>query len=82
MSRIRFLPMSEAGWFTRLADWLLRKRAPSHTPHSAAAIYGHHPAVLASFLGFGAGYTRWNSLPERLKRLVHLRTALRIGCPS
>ena len=82
MSRIRFLPMNEAGWFTRLADRLLRKQAPSHTTHSAAAIYGHHPAVLASVLGFGAGYKRWNSLPERLKRLVHLRAALRIGCPS
>ena len=82
MSRIRLLSMGEAGWFTRLGDWLLRRRSPGQTAHSAAAIYGHHPAVFGAFLGFGAGYTFWNSLPERLKRLVHLRTAMRVGCPS
>ena len=82
MSRIRFLPMSEAGWFTRLADWLLRRQSPAEMPHTAAAIYGHHPAVLASFVGYGAGYTRWKALPADLKRLVHLRTAMRVGCPS
>ncbi len=82
MSRIRFLPMSEAGWFTRVADWLLRRQNPGEAEHSAAAIYGHHPAVLASFVAFGAGYTRWRSLPPDLKRLVHLRASMRVGCPS
>ena len=82
MPRIRFLPMSEASWFTRLVDWLLRRRSPGEATHTAAAIYGHHPAVLASFVGYGVGYTRWKALPEDLKRLVHLRTSMRVGCPS
>jgi hypothetical protein len=81
MSRIRMLPMREAGWFTRLADWGLRRQQGGRSP-TAAAIYGHNPAVLFSLIGFGAGYLRWKALPARLKRLVHLRTAMRVGCPS
>lgn len=80
MSRIRLLPMSEAGWFTRLCRWALARRTGRESP--ATAIYGHNPGVLASFMLFGAGYLRWKSLPARLKRLVHLRTAMRVGCPS
>lgn len=87
MSRLRMLPMREAGWLTRLADWLLRRQrrgragAELQGP-TAAALYGHNPATLASFMAFGAGYLRWKALPARLKRLVHLRTAMRVGCPS
>ena len=73
--------MSEAGWFTRLADRAMRRRLPP-MPYSPAAVYGHNPPVLGSFLAFGVGYLRWRSLPARLKRLVHLRTAMRVGCPS
>ncbi len=80
MQRLRMLPMGEAGWFTRLADWLLRRNTGADV--SAAAIYGHNPAVLFSFMAYGAGYLRWKALPARLKRLVHLRTAMRVGCPS
>ena len=79
--RIRPLPLSEAGLFTRLCAWLLR-RENGGQESPAPAVYGHNPAVLASFMGFGAGYTRWKALPARLKRLVHLRTAMRVGCPS
>ena len=81
MPRIRALPMSEAGWFTRFVDRMLKRRIPSDAP-SAAAYYGHNPAVLASFTAFGAGYLKWKALPARLKRLVHLRTAMRVGCPA
>ena len=81
MARIRLLRMQEAGWFVRLVDRALRrqqkgKRSP------AAALYGHNKAVLASFVAFGAGYLRWKALPARTKRLVHLRTAMRVGCPA
>jgi hypothetical protein len=79
--RIRLLSMSEAGWFVRFVDRALRRRLGGK-PSPAAAVYGHNTAVLASFVGFGAGYLRWKALPARLKRLVHLRTAMRVGCPS
>ena len=81
MSRMAWLEMRQAGWFARLVDWALRRRQGTSGP-TAAGIYGHHPWVLFSFTMFGAGYMRWKSLPARLKRLVHLRTAMRVGCPS
>jgi hypothetical protein len=75
--------MREAGWFTRLIDWMLRRqrRSAIEAP-TPAAFYGHNPPVLFSFIAFGAGYLRWKALPARLKRLVHLRTAMRVGCPA
>lgn len=78
--RIRALPKREASRFTRFCAWLLKRQSGHESP--APYVYGHNPAVLGSFMGFGAGYTRWKSLPTRLKRLVHLRTAMRVGCPS
>ena len=80
MSRIRQLPMSEAGWFTRVVDWMMRKRTGRPSP--IAATLGHNPAVLFSLTAYGAGYLRWKALPARLKTLVHLRTAMRVGCPA
>jgi hypothetical protein len=82
MSRIPLLPMKKAGLFTRLIDWALRRQSPDPSLPSAAGIYGYNPPVLLSFVLYGAGYLRWRSLPARLKRLVHLRTAMRVGCPS
>ncbi len=79
--RIRALKMSEAGWLTRFANWAMKRRNKG-TESPAPAVLGHNPAVLGSFMGFGLGYLRWKSLPARLKRLVHLRTAMRVGCPS
>ena len=82
MPRIEELPMSRASWFTRFVDWMMRRQRGRDDLPTAASIYGYNPAVLASFVGFGAGYLRWKSLPARLKRLVHLRTAMRVGCPA
>ena len=81
MSRIEKLPMKQATRFTRFVDWLLRKQQGDRFD-TAATVYGYNPAVLFSFIAFGAGYMRWRSLPARLKRLVHLRAAMRVGCPS
>lgn len=74
------LPMSEAGWFTRLIDRVLRKQNGGGP--TAASVYGFNQPVLASFVAFGIGYQRWNAIPAKLKRLVHLRAAMRVGCPS
>lgn len=81
MSRLPWLDMKDATLFTRLADWLMRRQQGGRTP-TAAAIYGYSPPNLFSLVAFGVGYMRWRSIPARLKRLVHLRTAMRVGCPS
>ncbi len=78
--RIRPLSKSEAGWFTRFCAWGMKRQSGQDSP--APWVLGHNPAVLGSFAGYGLGFMRWKSLPARLKRLVHLRTAMRVGCPS
>jgi len=80
--RIRLLSKSEAGPFVRFCAWVLERQSQSDVEQPAPYLLGHHPGVLGSFMGYGAGWTRWKSLPARLKRLVHLRTAMRVGCPS
>ena len=78
--RIEPLAPKDAGWFVRFCAWVLKRQSGRESP--APLVYGYNPAVLGSFMGFGAGWMRWKSLPARLKRLVHLRTAMRVGCPS
>ena len=80
-ARMAMLEMRDAGWFTRLIDWAMRRQLGTDGP-TPARIYGYSPWVLFSFTMFGAGYFRWKALPARLQRLVHLRVAMRVGCPS
>jgi len=79
-----WLDMRRAGLFVRFVDWVMRRQRGGSAPSAptAAGLYGYHPWVLFSFTMFGAGYFRWKSLPDRLKSLVHLRTAMRVGCPA
>lgn len=79
--RITMLEMRGAGWLTRIADWAFRRRMTTAGP-TPARVYGYSPWVMFSFMMYGAGYLRWKALPARLQRLVHLRTAMRVGCPS
>lgn len=78
--RIQPLSKQEARWFTRFCAWAMKRQSGQESP--APFVLGHNQGVLGSFIGFGVGYLRWKSLPARLKRLVHLRTAMRVGCPS
>jgi hypothetical protein len=78
--RMRLLSKAELGWFPRLCAWLMKRQSGEESP--MPLMLGRHPAVLGSVMGYGAGYLRWKALPARLKRLVHLRTAMRVGCPS
>ncbi|MCP5059077.1 MAG: hypothetical protein GY937_20425 [bacterium] len=80
MARIRLLSIREAGWFARFFNYLSRRRMGKAS--SAAQLLGHHKRVFFSWAIFMAGVDRWNELPTRLKRLVHLRVAMRVGCPA
>ncbi len=64
----------------RLANWALRRRLGR--PVQAMAILGHHPRILAALLSYGAFLQSSKQLPAKLKRLAHLRVAMRVGCPS
>ena len=80
MSRIAPLTRQESSLFVRFAGWLMRRESGPES--NTAEFLGHHPGVLRSFLAFFATYGGWKQIPARLKRLVHLRVAMRVGCPS
>ncbi len=68
------------GWLLRGVSWLMRRRY-GKVPDSLALL-GHHPRILAAFTAYGAFFDTSKELPARLKRLAHLRVAMRVGCPS
>lgn len=80
--RIEPLSDAEAGWAVRLLKWVIRRRLRLERSSSALNLLARHKRVLAANVGYSAMLDRWNRLPVRLKRLVHLRVAMRVGCPA
>lgn len=81
---MRIQPQSdrEAGWFVRCLKWVIRRRLRTNRSSSAYNLLAHNKRVLASTVSYMALLDRWKRLPLRLKRLVHLRVAMRVGCPA
>jgi hypothetical protein len=48
----------------------------------AWTLLAHHKGVLGAVLLYMGILDRWRRLPLRLKRLIHLRVAMRVGCPA
>jgi len=44
-------------------------------------LLAHNKKVLYANVSYMAMLSQWRRLPPRLKRLVHLRVAMRVGCP-
>ena len=80
MSRIRILSERGAGWLARTISFVSRRRFGNAS--SAPRLIGHHKGVLFAWAIFMGLLDRWNKLPRRIKRLVHLRVAMRVGCPA
>lgn len=80
MARIQLLSLREAGWLARAVSYFSRRQIGRAS--SAPRLIGHNKKVLFSWVLFMGGVQRWNKLPKRLKRLVHLRVAMRVGCPA
>jgi alkylhydroperoxidase family enzyme len=68
------------GWLLRLVSFVMRRRQ-GKVPDSLALL-GHHPRILAASTAYGAFFDSSKELSARLKRLAHLRVAMRVGCPS
>lgn len=80
--RIEPLPDRKVGWLTRLLKWAVRRRLRMERSSSAYNLLAYNKRVLASTVFYMGILDRWNQLPRRLKRLVHLRVAMRVGCPA
>jgi 4-carboxymuconolactone decarboxylase len=76
---------AEAGWFTRLAYWFVRRKFGKLTGKERLVepvkIAAHHPRLLKALGQMEDGLGAARSVPTKLKQLASLKTATLIGCP-
>src|SRR5262249_40353991 len=85
MAHMKGVEPAEAGWFTRLIYWFVRRNIGKVTGKSRVIepvkIAAHHPRLLRAIGQMEGGVEAARSVPAALKRLGSLRAALLIGCP-
>ncbi|MFJ9415768.1 carboxymuconolactone decarboxylase family protein [Streptomyces sp. NPDC101227] len=62
----------------RLAKWYSRRAYGKVM--EPALVFGHHPRILRSYLGFEAKVGRWRALDPTLRQLAEMVPAAVIGC--
>jgi hypothetical protein len=76
---------AEAGWFTRLVYWFVRRKFAKLTGKDCliepVKIAAHHPRLLRAIGQAEGGLEAARSVPTELKRLASLHAAMLIGCP-
>jgi 4-carboxymuconolactone decarboxylase len=76
---------AEAGWFTRLIYWFVRRKMGQLTGKNRLVepvkVAAHHPRLLKALGQMESGQAAARSVPARLKMLASLQTSLLIGCP-
>jgi len=85
MAHIKGVEPSDAGWFTRLVYWFVRRKitkvAGKDCLIEPVKIVAHHPRLLRAIGQMDGDVEAARSLPAPLKRLASLQAALLIGCP-
>jgi 4-carboxymuconolactone decarboxylase len=75
----------EAGWFTRLVYWLVRRKMRKLTGQDRLIepikIMAHHPRLLRALGQMEMGQESAHSVPVQLKSLASIKAATLIGCP-
>ncbi len=82
MARIDPIPDEKAGWLVRFVKWAVGRRLGRDRVPDAYNLLAHHKKLLVANIAYMGILDRWDRLPRRLKRLVHLRVAMRVGCPA
>jgi len=82
MARISLIPDEKTPWWVRLLKWGMHRRLRLNQPSQSLNFLAHNKRVLFANMAYMGTLDRWNRLPIRLKRLVHLRVAMRVGCPA
>ncbi len=80
--RLRLVPDAELGWFVRLLKWMSDRKMRLNQSSNALNFLAHNKKILYASVSYMAMLARCRHLPKRLKRLVHLRVAMRVGCPA
>lgn len=85
MSHLKGVEPTEAGWFTRLVYWLVRRKFLKLTGKDCLIepikVSAHHPRLLKTIGQMEGGMAAAHSLPVGLKLLASLRAATLVGCP-
>ena len=85
MARMKGVEPHEAGWFTRLADWLVKREVNKLTGKSRLLepikITAHHTRLLRALGQMEGGQAAAKSVPASLKTLASLKAATLVGCP-
>lgn len=85
MAYMKGIEPQEAGWFTRLIYWLVRRKFRKLTGKDRLVepikIAAHHLRLLRALGQMESGLEAARSVPTRLKRLASLYTAMLVGCP-
>jgi hypothetical protein len=85
MARMNGLEPQQAGWYTRLVYWLVRRSVGKITGSSRLVepvkITAHHPRLLQAYGQMEMGQGAAAAVPASLKGLAELKAATLIGCP-
>jgi 4-carboxymuconolactone decarboxylase len=85
MARMKGVEPHEAGWFTRLVYWLVRRKMRKLTGQDRLIepikIMAHHPRLLRALGQMEMGQESAHSVAVQLKSLASIKAATLIGCP-
>jgi hypothetical protein len=85
MAHLKGVEPAEAGWFTRLVYWFVRRKiakvAGQDRLLEPVKIAAHHPRLLRAIGRMDGGVEAARSVPASLKRLASLQAAMLVGCP-
>ncbi len=85
MAHMKGLEPAQAGWFTRLVYWFVRRKFRKLTGKDRliepVKIAAHHPRLFRAIGQMESGLGAARSVPEKLKLLASLHSAVLIGCP-
>jgi len=85
MSHMKGVEPAEAGWFTRLAYWFVRRKFGKLTGKNRliepVKIAAHHTRLLRAIGQMEGAQEAACSVPVEMKLLASLQAAMLIGCP-
>ena len=79
MARIPGVEKEQAGWLVRIAYWLTRRKLGRVV--LPVRIMAHHPRLLRGVGSMEMAQEAARTVDLRLKCLVQIKVAQRIGCP-
>jgi hypothetical protein len=85
MAHMKGVEPVEAGWFTRLVYWFVRRKFGKLTGKNRliepVKVAAHHRRLLRAIGRMEGGLEAARSVPAELKRFATLEAAMLIGCP-